>query len=231
MRYLDIERGANSLNPIDRANGVAFCGRTDSPGVASSFGSAIIAVMSDVTEILSKIDAGDQHAAEQLLPLIYDDLRCLASARLAREKPGQTLQPTALVHEAFLRLVDVKERHHWETKGHFFAAAAESMRRILVENARRKGRHKHGGQLKRVELQDHEIATSVSDDRLLAVDEALDRLETEEPELAKLVKLRFFAGFSLTEAAKVLGFSRSKAYEQWAYARAWLQCAIGEDGE
>jgi len=186
--------------------------------------------MSQITEILSKIKSGDAHVSEQLLPLVYDDLRRLASARLAQEKSGQTLQPTALVHEAYMRLVDVEDQQRWDNKGHFFAAAAEAMRRILVENARRKGRHKHGGKLQRVDLQDHDIATSVSDDRLLAVDEALDRLEAEDPELANLVKLRFFAGCSLTEAAKMLGYSRSKAYEQWAYARAWLQCDIGDDG-
>ncbi len=186
--------------------------------------------MSNITEILSQIDSGNTHAAERLLPLVYDDLRRLANAKLAQEKPGQTLQPTALVHEAYLRLIDAKDQQHWENNGHFFAAAAEAMRRILVENARRKGRHKHGGRFQRVELQDHDDATSVADDRLIAVDEALDRLEVEDPELAKLVKLRFFAGYSLTEAAKLLGFSRSKAYEQWAYVRAWLQCAIGDDG-
>jgi RNA polymerase sigma factor (TIGR02999 family) len=186
--------------------------------------------MNDVTQILSAIEAGEPQAAERLLPLVYDELRKLAAARLAQEKPGQTLGATALVHEAYLRLVGPAdgEPHRWDGRGHFFAAAAEAMRRILVENARRKGRHKHGGDWKRVELNDVDLATSVPDERLLAVDEALDRLASEDPQAAELVKLRFFAGCSLADAADILGVSRTKAYEQWAYARAWLRCEVEE---
>lgn len=185
-------------------------------------------VMTNVTQILSSIKAGESGAAEQLLPLIYDELRNLASAKLAQEKPGQTLQATGLVHEAYLRLVDGKSAQQWDSRDHFFAAAAESMRRILVENARRRGRHKHGGRWKRVPMHEQDLATSVSDDRLLAVDETLDRLVEEDPKLGELVKLHFFAGCSLTEAAEILGISRSKAYDNWAYARAWLRCEIEE---
>jgi RNA polymerase sigma factor (TIGR02999 family) len=182
--------------------------------------------MADVTQILSEIEHGDPAAAEQLLPLVYNELRRLAAAKLTNEKRGQTLQATALVHEAYLRLVDVEQVQHWESRGHFFAAAAEAMRRILVENARRKGRQKHGGEWNRVELGEAELATTTTDERLLAIDEALDRLAGEDPQAAQLVKLRFFAGFSLTEAAEIIGVSRTTAYEQWAYARAWLQCEV-----
>ena len=182
--------------------------------------------MSDVTHILSAIEQGDPSAAEKLLPLVYNELRRLAAAKLAQERIGQTLQPTALVHEAYLRLVGTEPAHRWDSRGHFFAAAAEAMRRILVENARRKGRHKHGGDRKRLELNDFDVAVTIPDERLLAIDEALNRLAQEDPQSAVLVKLRFFAGCSLTEAAEVLDISRTKAYEQWAYARAWLQCEV-----
>ena len=184
--------------------------------------------MDDVTQILSQIEQGDPSAAEQLLPLIYDELRKLAAARLANEKPGQTLQATALVHDAYIRLVDTEKAQHWNSRGHFFGAAAEAMRRILVENARRKKREKHGGERNRVELGGSNLATTTTDERLLEIDEALDRLGTEEQQAAQLVKLRFFAGFSITEAAEILGISRSTAYEQWAYARAWLKCEVDE---
>jgi RNA polymerase sigma factor (TIGR02999 family) len=181
--------------------------------------------MSDVTQILSDIH-GDPAAAERLLPLIYDELRKLATARLSNEKPGQTLQATALVHEAYLRLVDCEPTQQWESRGHFFVAAAEAMRRILIENARRKGRKKHGGDVRRVELDESDLATTLPNERLLAIDEALDRLMEEDPQAAELVKLRFFAGFSITEAAKILGISRANAYAQWAYARAWLRSKV-----
>ena len=186
--------------------------------------------MDDVTRILSAIEHGDPKAAEQLLPLIYDELRKLAAARLAGEKPGQTLQATALVHEAYLRLVGDQDAPRWEGRGHFFAAAAEAMRRILVENARRKKRLKRGGDRRRVELGQLAETAELDDDRLLAVDEALDRLSREDPQAAQLVKLRFFGGLSITDAAHLLGISRANAYEQWAYARAWLRCEV-EDGE
>ncbi len=184
--------------------------------------------MANVTQILLQIEHGNLAASEQLLPLVYDELRRLATAKLASEKPGQTLQPTALVHEAYLRLVDVNESQQWDSRGHFFAAAAEAMRRILVENARRKARKKHGGDLQRVKLSETALATTVPDDRLLAIDEALDRLANEDPLAAKLVKLRFFAGFSIPQAAEIIGLSRTKAYELWAYARAWLRCEVEE---
>lgn len=182
--------------------------------------------MCGVTQILLQMERGDSAAAGRLLPLVYDELRHLAAARLAHEQPGQTLQATALVHEAYLRLVDVERVQQWDSRGHFFAAAAEAMRRILVEAARRKGRQKHGGDLERVELDESDLATTTPDDRLLAIDEALDRLSADDPQAAELVKLRFFAGFSLTEAAEILGMSRTSAYEQWAYARAWLRCEV-----
>jgi RNA polymerase sigma factor (TIGR02999 family) len=182
--------------------------------------------MTHVTQILSQIMHGDPAAAERLLPLVYDELRRLAAAKVASEKPGHTLQATALVHEAYIRLVDVAHVQHWDSRGHFFAAAAEAMRRILVETARRKGRLKHGGEFHRVELDELDLATTTSDDRLLDIDEALDRLAKEDAKAAELVKLRFFAGFSIPEAAEIIGLSRTAAYEQWAYARAWLRCEV-----
>jgi RNA polymerase sigma factor (TIGR02999 family) len=182
--------------------------------------------MSDVTQILSAIERGDRQAAGELLPAVYGELRKLAAAKLAQEKPGQTLQATALVHEAFVRLVTDGQEQRWDSRGHFFAAAAEAMRRILVENARHKMRQKHGGGVERVELRELDLAATVPDDRLLAIDEALERLALHDAAAAKLVKLRFFAGFSITEAAEIVGLSRTKAYEQWAYARAWLKCDV-----
>jgi RNA polymerase sigma factor (TIGR02999 family) len=182
--------------------------------------------VSNVTQILSEIEHGDPAAAERLLPLVYDELRKLAAAKLSNEKPGQTLQATALVHEAYLRLADIEQVEHWDSRGHFFAAAAEAMRRILVENARHKGRQKYGGHLNRVELGDFDLATTVSDERLLSINEALDRLAEEDPQAAQLVKLRFFAGFSISEAAEIVGVSRTSACEQWAYARAWLRSEV-----
>ena len=186
--------------------------------------------MNDVTQILSRIESGDPTASEKLLPLVYDELRQLAAQRLAHEKPGQTLQGTALVHEAYLRLVGSAgaDSQRWDGRGHFFAAAAEAMRRILVESARHKGRQKHGGEWNRIELEDSKLVTTTSSERLLEIDEALQRLATEDAQAAELVKLRFFAGFSLPEAAEILGLSRSTAYEQWAYARAWLRCEMEE---
>jgi RNA polymerase sigma factor (TIGR02999 family) len=176
--------------------------------------------MSDATHLLSAIAQGDPHAASQLLPLVYDELRRLAARELASEKPGQTLQATALVHEAYLRLVGTGAESHWDSRRHFFAAAAEAMRRILVENARRKKRRKRGGDIRRVELEEAE-APARSDD-LEALDEALDLLAREDPPKAELVKLRFFAGLSVEEAGRCLGISRATADRWWAYARAWL---------
>jgi RNA polymerase sigma factor (TIGR02999 family) len=186
--------------------------------------------MKDVTRILSAVKQGDSHAAEQLLPLVYEELRKLAAQRLAQEKPGQTLQATALVHEAYLRLVDVEKAQHWNSRGHFFAAAAEAMRRILVDSARRKRRPKHGGGRRRVAVDEAHPAADPGDD-LLAIDEALNRLAAEEPVKADLVKLRYFAGLSLEEAAACLGISPATAKRYWAVARAWLFAALSEPGE
>jgi RNA polymerase sigma factor (TIGR02999 family) len=178
--------------------------------------------MSDVTQILSQIEQGDPSAAEQLLPLVYEELRKLAAAKLANEKPGQTLQATALVHDAYLRLVDVEKAQHWNSRGHFFAAAAKAMRRILVDRARNKNRAKRGGQRRRVDLDAIEIALNTADDDLLDLDDALNKLTAEYPECAELVSLRFFAGMSLSDAAVALGVSRRAAHRHWAFARAWL---------
>jgi RNA polymerase sigma factor (TIGR02999 family) len=178
--------------------------------------------MSDVTRLLSAIDQGDPHAAAQLLPLVYEALRRLAAQRLAREAPGQTLQATALVHEAYLRLVKDAPGQPWNGRGHFFAAAAEAMRRILVENARRKLRLKRGGDLKRVDLDEALLPFESSDADVLAVHEALDQLARHDAQTAELVKLHFFAGLPLEEAAGLLGVSARTAYRNWSYARAWL---------
>jgi RNA polymerase sigma factor (TIGR02999 family) len=178
--------------------------------------------MSEVTRILSAIEQGDPHAAEQLLPLVYDELRKLAAAKLAQEKAGQTLQATALVHEAYLRLVDVDQGQHWNSRGHFFAAAAEAMRRMLVEQARRKQAAKHGGGRLRVDLPEDLAAPKARSDDLVALDEALGRLESHHPDAGRLVKLRYFAGLSHQEAAEALGISRGAADRLWALARAWL---------
>jgi RNA polymerase sigma factor (TIGR02999 family) len=178
--------------------------------------------MDDVTKVLSAIEEGDPDAAGQLLPLVYDELRKLAAQKLAQEKPGQTLQATALVHEAYLRLVDVERVQRWESRGHFFAAAAEAMRRILVENARRKRALIHGGDRSQIELPDlADVADEHSVD-LLALDDALKELESQHPENAQVVKLKFFAGRTLEETAEILGVSRATAQRHWAYARAWL---------
>jgi RNA polymerase sigma factor (TIGR02999 family) len=183
--------------------------------------------MSDVTRILSALQQGDPSAAAQLLPLVYDELRRLAAQKLAHESPGQTLQATALVHEAYLRLVDAEQAQHWNSRGHFFAAAAEAMRRILIDNARRKQRPKHGGDRKRVELDDALSVAEPGED-LLALDDALNRLAALEPVKAELVKLRYFAGLSLEEAAGCLGISEATAKRYWAVARAWLYAALSE---
>jgi RNA polymerase sigma factor (TIGR02999 family) len=185
--------------------------------------------MNDATRIMSAIEAGDPHAAAQLLPLVYDELRRLAAQRLAQEQPGQTLEPTALVHEAYLRLVGAGHGEHWDHRGHFFAAAAEAMRRILVDNARRKQAVRHGGEHHRVPLrEDHRIIESPVG--LLALDDALARFAAEEPAKAELVKLRFFAGLSIPEAAAALGISVASAERWWAYARTWLFSELQDNG-
>jgi RNA polymerase sigma factor (TIGR02999 family) len=178
--------------------------------------------MSEVTRILSALEQGDPKAAEQLLPLVYEELRRLAAQKMAQEAPGQTLQATALVHEAYLRLVDVKQVQHWNSRGHFFAAAAEAMRRILVDQARRKQAERHGGGWPRVDLPEDLAALEVRSDNLVALDEALGRLERHDADAARLVKLRYFAGLSHQEAAEMLGISRGAADRLWALARAWL---------
>jgi RNA polymerase sigma factor (TIGR02999 family) len=182
--------------------------------------------MNDVTRVLSAIEQGDPHAAEHLLPLVYDELRKLAAQKLAQEQPGQTLQATALVHEAYLRLVsnqpDAQGSASWNSRGHFFAAAAEAMQRILVENARRKRRLKHGGQCERVEIELADLPTRMPPEELLALDEALEQLQRQDPIKAKLVTLRYFGGMTIEQAAAILGISRVTAHRYWTYVRAWL---------
>jgi RNA polymerase sigma factor (TIGR02999 family) len=182
--------------------------------------------MSEITRILSAIEQGDPQAAELLLPLVYDELRKLAAQKLAHEKAGQTLQATALVHEAYLRLVNVEQVQDWNSRGHFFAAAAEAMRRILVENARRKKRSKHGGDRERVEVELACLPTRMSSDELLALDEALEKLKQQDPVKAQLVTLRYFGGMTIEQASEVLGISRVTAHRYWTYARAWLHQQI-----
>jgi RNA polymerase sigma factor (TIGR02999 family) len=182
--------------------------------------------MNEVTRILSAIEEGDPLAAEQLLPLVYDELRKLAARKLAQEQPGQTFEATALVHEAYLRLVGTGAEPHWNGRGHFFAAAAQAMRNILVDSARRKRRAKHGGGRHRVTLDEALPAPPDDADGLLALDEALSRLAAEDPEAGRIVQLRYFAGLSVEEAAKALGVSRAHAYRQWTFARAWLLQAL-----
>ena len=188
-------------------------------------GEFIVTFMSDagqVTQVLQAIEQGNQQAGERLLPLVYDELRRLAAAKLNNEKAGQTLQATALVQEAYVRLVDAEHKQKWDSRGHFFAAAAESMRRILIENARRKARLKRGGDLERVDLPDVEAAGTSDVDELLALEDALIEFEKVHPDKARLVNLRYFAGLSEQQAADVLGISRATAARHWAFARAWL---------
>jgi RNA polymerase sigma factor (TIGR02999 family) len=184
--------------------------------------------MNEVTRILEAIGQGDPHAAAQLLPLVYEELRKLAAQRLAQEAPGQTLQATALVHEAYLRLVQPNPLAHWNSKGHFFGAAAEAMRRILVERARSRQRQRHGGGRRRVDLDEAIPLTLPPDDDLLALDEALTRLAEQAPLRAELVKLRFFAGMTMKEAAEVLGIALATAERYWTFARAWLYSELAE---
>lgn len=186
--------------------------------------------MSDVTRILHAIEEGDARASDELLPLVYDELRQLAAQKLSQEKPGQTLQATALVHEAYLRLVGSEETS-WENRGHFFIAAAEAMRRILIENARKKKRIKRGGELQRVDLSEADLVIEGPSEDLLALDEALERLSEKDKVKADLVKLRFFAGLTLAQAAQVLGISHNTADQYWAYARSWLHLEVQKGDE
>jgi RNA polymerase sigma factor (TIGR02999 family) len=185
--------------------------------------------MDDVTRILTAVEQGDTGAPQQLLPLVYDELRRLAAVRMASEAPGQTLDATGLVHEAYMRLVGSATDRNFANRKHFFVAASEAMRRILVENARRKGRAKRGGRLRRVELEGDALETPQRDERLLAMDEALERFAAIEPAKAELLKLHAFGGFSLATAAEVLGISPTTADRWWAYARAWLRTEISEE--
>jgi RNA polymerase sigma factor (TIGR02999 family) len=185
--------------------------------------------MHEVTRVLSAIEQGDAQAAEQLLPLVYDELRRLAAEKMAQERPGHTLQATALVHEAYIRLVDAEKTQHWNSRGHFFAAAAEAMRRILVERARRKRQQKRGGALRRVELDAAQISYFSEPDDLLDLNDALEHLAVDDPQAAQFVKLRYFAGLSVEDAAEMVGLSRSAACEHWAYARAWLYGCLRAD--
>ncbi len=185
--------------------------------------------MTEATRILQQIDAGDPRAAEQLLPLIYDELRRLAAQKLTHEQPGQTIQPTALVHEAYLRLVGGDVPPNWNGRGHFFAAAAEAMRRILVESARRKQRHRHGGGWRSQELDGLALASPKTPDEVVALSEALDRLAASNAQAAELINLRFFAGLTNDQAAVALGVSPRKATQIWAYARAWLLESLGHE--
>ncbi len=189
-----------------------------------------MAPLNEVTRILSAVEAGDPHAAEQLLPLVYQELRNLASQKLAREAPGQTLDATSLVHEAYLRLVGGDCNRPWDNRGHFFAAAAEAMRRILIENARRKRAAKHGGDRQRVAL-DEALVLDQSPEEILALDEALDKFAQQEPVKAELVKLRFFAGLTLPQAANVLDISLATAERYWTYARVWLFAELNDTAE
>ena len=184
----------------------------------------------DITLVLSGIQQGDGHAAEQLLPLVYDELRKLAKAKMAAERPGQTLQPTGLVHEAYVRLVDVNNVQHWDNRGHFYSAAAEAMRRILIDRARHKETQRSGGDAERVPLDDVEPAGELPQIDLLALNDALMKLECTDPRKAELVKLRFFAGLTVRAAAATLGIALSTAHADWAYAKSWLQLEMTEKG-
>ncbi|HJT35597.1 MAG TPA: ECF-type sigma factor [Pirellulales bacterium] len=189
----------------------------------------MMTAMTEVTRLLDQIRHGDLQAAEDFLPLVYEELRKLAAQKLAHEKPGQTIQATALVHEAYLRLIDSENAQHWNSRGHFFAAAAEAMRRILVENARRKLRVRHGGALKRQELDALSLASPQTPDELVDLSEALDRLAETNVQAAEVVKLRFFAGLTNDETAAALGISPRKATQVWAYARVWLLERLGRE--
>ena len=184
--------------------------------------------MTDVTQILNAIEQGDPSAAEQLLPLVYEELRKLAAAKMSQEKPGQTLQATALVHDAYIRLVDVEKAGHWNSRGHFFSAAAEAMRRILVESARRRGAEKRGGAVDHESLNEAELCSFSGSEELLSIHELVDQLAIEDRQSADFVKLRYFAGLNMGEAAAALGISVRKAHYTWAYARSWLRRQLSD---
>jgi len=187
--------------------------------------------MSEVTRILSAIESGDAQAARELLPVVYDELRKLAAVRMAAEAPGQTLQPTALVHEAYVRLVDSETSQRWDSRGHFFAAAAEAMRRILVDRARAKACDKRGGQLQKLDIDAIDVVTTAAPDQLVMIDEALVKLAAEDAAAARLVELRYFAGLSVADAGSAVGISTATAYRLWNYARAWLYSQLLDSPE
>jgi len=187
--------------------------------------------MTDVTRILGAIGAGNPHAAAELLPLVYDELRKLAAVRMAAEAPGQTLQPTALVHEAYVRLVDSESARRWDGRGHFFAAAAEAMRRILVDRARARACDKRGGQLQKLDIDAIDVVTTAAPDQLVMIDEALVKLAADDPAAARLVELRYFAGLSVADAGTAIGISTATAYRLWNYARAWLYSQLLDSAE
>lgn len=220
LRSTNVRFGTAAMRPARKGS----CGRSSE---TSPLRRGRLPGMTDVTRILSAIEQGDRKAAEQLLPLVYDELRKLAAQKLAQEKPGQTLQATALVHEAYIRLVDADEAQRWDSRRHFFAAAAEAMRRILIENARRKLTEKHGGGRERKNLDNIEVLADAPSTDLLALDEALTRLAAEDPVKAQLVTLRYFAGLTVQEAADALGIARATADRYWSYARTWLFCEVG----
>jgi RNA polymerase sigma factor (TIGR02999 family) len=228
---LDCRKKVWRFTRFDTPVGHRFLSRLGDSGgdVALGLLSLSVPPMNDVTRILSSIEQGDPHAASQLLPVVYDELRRLAAQRLSQEKPGQTLEATALVHEAYLRLVGTEEEKSWDNRGHFFAAAAEAMRRILVENARRKRSGKHGGDRVRQDIDEQQLAAPELGADLLALDEALNRLGEQDPLKAELVKLRHFAGLTVDQAAQALGISSATADRYWAYARAWLHAEISRD--
>lgn len=196
--------------------------------MTAHFWAAILTSMTEVTRVLAAIEQGDPGAADQLLPLVYNELRQLAAQKMAQEMPGQTLQATALVHEAYVRLVGGAVDQHWDDRGHFFASAAEAMRRILIDRARHKNSRKAGGGRRRLNLDDVELTLDEPNNELLALDEALQELEQKHPRKAEIVKLRFFAGLTTEQAAAVLGVSISTAENDWAYARSWLRLRMGE---
>jgi RNA polymerase sigma factor (TIGR02999 family) len=202
---------------------VRMDGGEDTPLDVSSIS---VPSMNEVTRVLSAIESGDPHAADQLLPLVYEELRRLAAQKLAQEKPGQTLEATALVHEAYLRVVGTGEAQNWETRGHFFAAAAEAMRRILIDRAREKRSEKRGGTRNRLDIDAIDVAIQATPDQLLALDDALAKLTRADPAAARLVALRYFAGLTVEESGKALGISTATAYRHWNYARAWLHSEL-----
>jgi RNA polymerase sigma factor (TIGR02999 family) len=222
------EKDACGYQPVSAYQGAELLASAVRRGYTPRETSSRESSMSEVTRILSAMEQGDEHAAARLLPLVYDELRRLAAHKLLQEKPGQTLDATALVHEAYVRLVESDKEQNWDSRGHFFAAAAEAMRRILVDNARRKKTEKHGGELRRVELAEAAPPAVKRLDDLLLLDDALSLLAQEDPSAAEVAKLRLFTGLSVEDASAALGLSRATAFRHWTYARAWLQARLSD---